>query len=438
MKYAAYYQLNYEGLSGNDYISIMAVLQVEWSITSTPQTSIQPGDTVIWSNADGLTHTVTDGICTPGSSFDENCSPKLYNSPLLRAQGEKFQFTFYQCSVFDYYCEIHSNVMFGRVLVGNVSASSSLPTEDIRKWKMAHAFCMFFAFGIILPIGGYMAASARFKWHYILQISGLALSVAGYVLGYTYSGKFNGHFNHLHGYCGIVLLALAWGLQPITVYLGTYYTQFRHLHRRNGQILVFFGIANIFMGFTAYGPELNAGYRVGYGVWVGLTILGYILFLPSRTVKRSTQRRTKGATETPAAFQQHGSNWVMQDRDNVTESSVDELGLNASSMSREPSTQDLHLRALLEASTDAIVGADEKGNIVSWNAAAKDIFGYEESEVCSGSESFWVANLIRLWYLEPHLLNRNKIHLLLLITLTYVNVVTTGDALIPWRVQYSY
>lgn len=42
---------------------------------------------------------------------------------------------------------------------------------------------------------------------------------------------------------------------------------------------------------------------------------------------------------------------------------------------------ELRLRALLQSAVDAIISADDKGNIISWNKSAERIFGYKEKEV---------------------------------------------------------
>ena len=102
------------------------------------------------------------------------------------------------------------------------------------------------------------------------------------------------HFNTPHSYVGIVLVLLAFAVQPAAVWLSEqtripefkeFKSFFRSLHRRNGQMLVFFGIANIFLGLTALDQVNNdanytQGYKVGYGVVVGLMIMAYMLFQP--------------------------------------------------------------------------------------------------------------------------------------------------------------
>ncbi len=42
---------------------------------------------------------------------------------------------------------------------------------------------------------------------------------------------------------------------------------------------------------------------------------------------------------------------------------------------------ELKLRSVTQSANDAIIAADSKGNIISWNNGANGIFGYDEAEV---------------------------------------------------------
>jgi hypothetical protein len=102
------------------------------------------------------------------------------------------------------------------------------------------------------------------------------------------------HFNYPHSVVGIVLVALAFVVQPVAVWLSVqqripqlkdYMSMFRSLHRRNGHMLVFFGIANVFLGLLALdAANQNVAYtqsfKVAYGVVVALMIMMYMLFQP--------------------------------------------------------------------------------------------------------------------------------------------------------------
>jgi hypothetical protein len=101
------------------------------------------------------------------------------------------------------------------------------------------------------------------------------------------------HFNTPHSIVGMILVVLSFFVQPVAVWLGQTSFQslahskvfFRSLHRRNGQMLVFFGIANIFLGLFALdtvngNPNYTYALKISYGVIVGITIMAYMLYQP--------------------------------------------------------------------------------------------------------------------------------------------------------------
>ena len=53
-------------------------------------------------------------------------------------------------------------------------------------------------------------------------------------------------------------------------------------------------------------------------------------------------------------------------------------------MEEEIRLSEMRFRSILESAHDAIITADSKGDILSWNKAAENIFGYTESEVLGG------------------------------------------------------
>ncbi|HKB86021.1 MAG TPA: plastocyanin/azurin family copper-binding protein [Ignavibacteriaceae bacterium] len=63
--------------------------------------TISKGTTIMWTNKDGATHTVTSG--TPGSPSG------AFSSGNIGPQGS-FSHTFNQTGVFKYYCSIHTNM----------------------------------------------------------------------------------------------------------------------------------------------------------------------------------------------------------------------------------------------------------------------------------------------------------------------------------------
>ena len=92
----------------------------------------------------------------------------------------------------------------------------------------------------------------------------------------------------------MILVVLAFFVQPVAVWFGEqtkflslmrHKQLFRSVHRRNGQMLVFFGIANIFLGLVALDTVNGNGdytyaLKISYGVLVGFTLMAYMLYQP--------------------------------------------------------------------------------------------------------------------------------------------------------------
>ena len=70
----------------------------------------------------------------------------------------------YSCNeVIKLYCGEHPTAMFLTIGVGNVSALSAPSVEDLSNYQYAHGALMFLAFGIFLPVGGFLVQSGRVK-----------------------------------------------------------------------------------------------------------------------------------------------------------------------------------------------------------------------------------------------------------------------------------
>ena len=92
----------------------------------------------------------------------------------------------------------------------------------------------------------------------------------------------------------MILVVLSFFVQPVAVWFGEqtkflslmrHKQLFRSVHRRNGQMLVFFGIANIFLGLVALDivngrADYTYALKIGYGVIVGITLMAYMLYQP--------------------------------------------------------------------------------------------------------------------------------------------------------------
>jgi len=72
--------------------------------------NIKVGDTVRWTNDHSVIHTITEGNPATGNLPEERFESDLMNT------GQTFEQTFNQTGTFDYYCDLHHN-MVGQVIV---------------------------------------------------------------------------------------------------------------------------------------------------------------------------------------------------------------------------------------------------------------------------------------------------------------------------------
>ena len=85
--------------------------------------AIAAGDTVTWRNLGFMVHTSTSGEPgDPGAGSE-------WNSGLLNPGGQ-FSHTFNAPGVFDYYCDPHSNQMFGQVIVDGAGVHATMIPEN--------------------------------------------------------------------------------------------------------------------------------------------------------------------------------------------------------------------------------------------------------------------------------------------------------------------
>lgn len=103
---------------------------------------------------------------------------------------------------------------------------------------------MIAAFGVLLPVGAFMAHHQVKLVHKVVQPLGLLLALVGLVMVIVYVQLTNGkHFRPLiHAVLGLALLILAVLGMPILLL-----KKQRTWHKKCGQIVVFFGMANILL-----------------------------------------------------------------------------------------------------------------------------------------------------------------------------------------------
>jgi len=99
---------------GGEKILYISVVPGSSNLTDTAfqpnPVNIKVGDTVRWTNDDNVVHTVVEGNPATGDIPEEGFESDLMNT------GQTFEHTFNQTGTFDYYCDLHHN-MVGQVIV---------------------------------------------------------------------------------------------------------------------------------------------------------------------------------------------------------------------------------------------------------------------------------------------------------------------------------
>lgn len=135
--------------------------------------------------------------------------------------------------------------------------SQPQPLIDDVKYKeliYSHGAIMAVTFGILFPLGAFLANIKKPIAHMILQPLGIVLAVIGFVLAAVYKGlNASSHFNQLHSIIGLLLLAIVIIVIPglKLSLLAPIKEKWQRLviiwHKRLGISAVFFGFSNIFL-----------------------------------------------------------------------------------------------------------------------------------------------------------------------------------------------
>ena len=107
-----------------------------------------------------------------------------------------------------------------------------------------HAAVMGTIFGVVLPIGAYLAYQYFAIAHFVIQLISLVGGLAGLVIVVTYVELTHKHHIQfpIHGVVGLALLLLM-----VTMPFLRVHKKLRKYHRRLGHVVVFFGMANVLL-----------------------------------------------------------------------------------------------------------------------------------------------------------------------------------------------
>lgn len=85
--------------------------------------SVEPGETVVWENADDVDHDVTS------VGLREGATTWNFTAQTLRSDGS-VAYEFDDPGVYEYFCSVHGKTECGAVLVGDASLDPALPCEE--------------------------------------------------------------------------------------------------------------------------------------------------------------------------------------------------------------------------------------------------------------------------------------------------------------------
>ncbi len=151
---------------------------------------------------------------------------------------------------YEVYCTLDSSISCQVTVVDgeNTTVNSDDDDEEKDRYKAViyiHAGLMALSFGVLLPLGAFLAHYRVLLVHKITQPLGILLAISGFVFAIVYV-ELNGreHFDELiHGVLGLVLVLLVLLVMPALLIR----RKWRCWHRRCGHIIAFFGMGNVLL-----------------------------------------------------------------------------------------------------------------------------------------------------------------------------------------------
>jgi hypothetical protein len=149
---------------------------------------------------------------------------------------------------------------------------------------IAHACCMFTAFGICLPIGTFLAHTGYHKIHVYCQVTGIVAAIVGFIMIVVNISNTHGkHFEVLptpkdnpHTILGLLIIILATTFQPFFIV-----NKMVFQHHKNGALILALGFINVALGLyyltsASQYKQYRGGFLTFYLIWVAAWVLNYI------------------------------------------------------------------------------------------------------------------------------------------------------------------
>jgi len=163
---------------------------------------------------------------------------------------------------YEIYCTEDNSLRASVVVVNNTATETQDGPGQYSPVLYTHAALMGITFGILLPLGAFLAHHEKFLIHKVTQPTGLLLALIGFVMVIVYVSLAHGqHFRFLiHGVVGLALLLLALLVMPALLL----YKPLRKWHRRCGHVVAFFGMGNVLLVSSFSGCPYNQRHAVVY------------------------------------------------------------------------------------------------------------------------------------------------------------------------------
>eukprot|EP00731_Ephydatia_muelleri_P027893 Em0019g766a len=174
----------------------------------------------------------------------------------------------------------------------NSNSSQAQSTASYLPLLYAHAAAMILTFGVLLPVGAFMAHNRKHLVHKLMQPATTVLGLAGLALVVAYVQMTSrAHFRQtVHAVVGVVVLALTLATPLLLARV-----QWRRWHRGCGHIIIGLGIANVLLGFAIWPAPKVAAITVGvlYGAWLLAIAAIYVLVVVGGVCKERSEHSFK-------------------------------------------------------------------------------------------------------------------------------------------------
>lgn len=264
----------------------------------------------------------------------------------------------------------------------SIAVDTGLSAEVDELLTTIHGFCMFTAFGVLFPVGGFLAYLGYHRQHIACQSCGLVVALAGACLSIVFTTAGHRKVDNIHGVVGIALLVMTIIIQPVAIRLSWAPT-----HRRNGAAIALIGLSNCFLGLLRIGAQFAL--QLSYALWAFVILAVFVFWRPAPKFQRAAGEA--GQTPMRPALEALTKQQQQQGAADKTLTKAVAAGVATGSSTPPVEATGQGTKPEEGAATPpsavktevpvAVVCTDGKGHLVSMSKAAEELLGWREAEV---------------------------------------------------------